>query len=43
VLSSVKCKIVDPSTNLPVDTLGDRPNSTILLEIVKASKDPNKK
>jgi hypothetical protein len=41
VLSSVKCKIIDPSTNLPVDTLG--PNSTILLEIEKASKPPNKK
>jgi hypothetical protein len=41
VLSSVKCKIIDPSTNLPVDTLG--PNSTILLEIVKASKAPNQK
>jgi hypothetical protein len=36
VLSSVKCKIIDPSTNLPVETLG--PNSTILLEIVKALK-----
>jgi hypothetical protein len=41
VLSSVKCKIIDPATNLPVDTLG--PNSTILLEIVKASKAPNQK
>ena len=41
VLSSVKCKIIDPSTNLPVDTLG--PNSTILLEIVKAPKAQKKK
>jgi hypothetical protein len=38
-ISSVKIRIIDPKTNLPVVGLGE--NSTVFLEVVKAS--PNKK
>ena len=41
ILSSLRVRIIDPQTDLSVVGLG--PNSTILLEIVKADLEPKKK
>jgi hypothetical protein len=39
-ISSVKIRIIDPKTNLPVEGLGS--NSTVFLEVVKAPPPPTK-